>query len=66
MWPPRRLVPLLDLLSRPIDYSGTIGEHRLWESIERHAGDVRVEERYFGFVYLAVGEKQAVGARPAP
>ena len=56
----------MDLLSRPIDYSGTIGEHRLWESIERHAGDVRVEERYFGFVYLAVGEKQAVGARPAP
>ena len=35
----------------------------LWESIRRHAGNVRVEELYFGFVYLAVGEKNAAGAR---
>ena len=62
--PASRLVPLLDLLSRPLDYSRIVGERRLWESIRRHAGNVRVEERYFGFVYLAVGEKNAVGARP--
>jgi SAM-dependent methyltransferase len=62
--PAAHLVPLLDLLSRPLDYSGALGERRLWESIERHAGSVRVEEFYFGFVYLAVGEKNAVGARP--
>ncbi len=57
--PASRLVPLLDLLSRPIDYSRIVGERRLWESIRRHAGNVRVEELYFGFVYLAVGEKNA-------
>ena len=62
--PASRLVPLLDLLSRPLDYSRIVGERRLWESIQRHAGNVRVEELYFGFVYLAVGEKNAPGARP--
>jgi demethylmenaquinone methyltransferase/2-methoxy-6-polyprenyl-1,4-benzoquinol methylase len=55
--PASRLVPLLDLLSRPLAYSRIVGERRLWESIRRHAGNVRVEELYFGFVYLAVGEK---------
>lgn len=62
--PASRLVPLLNLLSRPLDYSRIVGERRLWESIERHAGNVRVEEMYFGFVYLAAGEKNAAGARP--
>jgi len=62
--PASRLVPLLDVLSRPLDYSGTLGGRRPWESIRRHAGNVRVDELYFGFVYLAVGEKNAVGARP--
>lgn len=57
-----RLVPLLDLLSRPIAYSQVLGERRLWESIRRHAGNLRVEERYFGFVYVAVGEKSAASA----
>jgi hypothetical protein len=52
----------LDLLSRPLDYSRIVGERRLWESIRRHAGNVRVEELYFGFVYLAVGEKNAASA----
>jgi hypothetical protein len=60
--PASRLVPLLDLLSRPFDYSRIVGERRLWESIGRHAGNVRIEEFYFGFVYLAVGEKNAASA----
>jgi hypothetical protein len=51
------LVPLVDRMSRPFDYSGIVGERRLWESIRKHAGNVRVEEIYFGFVYLAVGER---------
>jgi ubiquinone/menaquinone biosynthesis C-methylase UbiE len=59
--PASRLVPLLDLLSRPLEYSRIVGERRLWESIRRHAGNVRVEELYFGFVYLAVGEKARLG-----
>jgi demethylmenaquinone methyltransferase/2-methoxy-6-polyprenyl-1,4-benzoquinol methylase len=62
--PASRLVPLLDFLSRPLDYSRIVGERPLWESIQRHAGNVRMEELYFGFVYLAVGEKNAAGARP--
>ena len=61
--PAARLVPLLNLLSRPLDYSGTLGDRRPWESIGRHAGNVRVEELYFGFVCLAVGEKNAAGAQ---
>jgi ubiquinone/menaquinone biosynthesis C-methylase UbiE len=53
-----RLVPLVDRMSRPFDYSGIIGTRRLWESIRNHAGNVRVEEIYLGFVYLAVGERR--------
>lgn len=62
--PARRLVPLLDLLSRPLSYSRTLAERRLWESIRRHAGNVRVDDLYFGFVYLAVGEKHAALGGP--
>jgi hypothetical protein len=54
-----RVVPLLDLLSRPLNYSRIVGERRVWESIQRHMGNVQVEELYFGFAYLAVGEKRA-------
>ena len=61
--PATLLVPLVDLLSRPLDYSRMVGERPLWESIRHHAGNVRVEEFYFGFVYLAVGEKGIGGAR---
>lgn len=58
----RRLVPLLDLASRPFEYSRLVGERRVWESIGEHMGNLRLEEFYFGFVYLAVGEKR--GPRP--
>ncbi len=51
-------VPLIDRVSSPFEYSRIVGERRLWESIRKHAGNVRVEEFYFGFVYLAVGEKR--------
>ena len=54
-----RVVPLLDFLSRPLNYSQIAGERCVWESIRRHAGNVRIQELYFGFVYLAVGEKNA-------
>jgi demethylmenaquinone methyltransferase/2-methoxy-6-polyprenyl-1,4-benzoquinol methylase len=56
-----RWVPLLDRLSRPVDYSRAAGERRPWESLQKHAGNVRVEELYFGFVYLAVSEKSTAG-----
>ena len=57
--PALRLVPLLDLLSRPLDYSHIVGERRPWESVRRYAGSVWIQELYLGFVYLAVGEKNA-------
>ena len=69
--PASLLVPLVDCASRWFPYSRaikrrwpylrTVTERRLWESIRKHAGNVRVEAFYFGFVYVAVGEKQ-----PAP
>ena len=58
-----RLVPLLEVLSRPLDYSYILGNRRPWESMRRHAGNVRVKDLYFGFVYLAVSEKNADDAR---
>ena len=52
-----RLIPLLEFLSRPLKYAKTLKEHQLWESVRHHAGNVSVHEHYFGFVYVAVGEK---------
>ena len=54
-----RLVPLLNFLSRPLDYSGMLRERHLWESIQHHSGNLLFEERYLGFIYLAAGEKKA-------
>ncbi len=54
-----RLVPLLDFLSRPLHYSRLVSERHVAESIRRHADRVIIHELYFGFVYLAVGEKNA-------
>ena len=55
--PASLLVPIVDLLSRRVDYSRVAGERRVWESIERHGDTARIENLYFGFAYLAVGEK---------
>jgi len=52
-----KLIPVLDILSRPVEYSKTMGERRLWESILKHAGNVQVEEKYFGLAYVAFGVK---------
>jgi len=54
-----RLIPVLDWLSRPFEYSKTLKERQLYESIRRHAGNVRVREHYFGFVYVAFGERRS-------
>jgi demethylmenaquinone methyltransferase/2-methoxy-6-polyprenyl-1,4-benzoquinol methylase len=51
------LVPIVDRMSHRVDYSHVVGQRRVWESIERHAASARVEDLYFGFAYLAVGEK---------
>jgi ubiquinone/menaquinone biosynthesis C-methylase UbiE len=52
-----RLTPVLDWFSRPFEYAKTIKARQLCDSIRRHAGNVRVREHYFGFVYVGVGEK---------
>lgn len=56
------LTPLIDFWSRPLEYSRIVRERRVWESIERHAGNVQLEDFYFGWTYLAVGQKSAVAA----
>lgn len=61
--PASQLAPLLNLLSRPLNYSSLVSKRRPWESIRRYADNVRIRELYFGFVYLAVGEKKSTGAR---
>jgi ubiquinone/menaquinone biosynthesis C-methylase UbiE len=61
------LVPLRNLVTRATtrlaigqscEYSRTVRERRLWESIREHSGNIWVEDFYFGLVYVAVGEKR--------
>lgn len=56
----KRRGPLLSLLltlSRPFGVTLDLGERHPWESLRRHLRDFGMEERYFGFTYVAWGEK---------
>lgn len=59
--PPHRaaspFVPLLIFLTRPFGVRRELAERHPWESIEKYLGDVSITELYFGFAYIAVGEK---------
>lgn len=55
--PASLLIPLVNLLSRPLPYSRVVAQRPAWEALRRHARAVSVRELYFGFAYLAVGEK---------
>ena len=62
-----RLVPIVNWLSGPIPYRALVGERQVWVSMERYFGKVAIQEFYFGFVYLATGEKpQEAPSRPLP
>ncbi len=56
--PAAHLGPLIDRLSWRVPYSRIVTQARVWESMQRHSGSVRLRELYFGFVYLAEAEKE--------
>lgn len=51
----RVLTPLLLATTRPFGVSLDLADRHPWESIERDLKNAEVEERYFGFVYIASG-----------
>ncbi len=64
-----RLAPLLMPMFRPFGATLDLADRHPWESIERYLDDVRMEERMFGYVYIASGRAafaQAVGDHTFP
>ncbi|HEY5601813.1 MAG TPA: class I SAM-dependent methyltransferase [Gammaproteobacteria bacterium] len=55
---PLWLVRFGALIARPFGVTLDLAERHPWESIERHLSKVAFEERYLGFVYIAVGERR--------
>ncbi|HKK07058.1 MAG TPA: methyltransferase domain-containing protein [Gammaproteobacteria bacterium] len=54
---PPWLVRLGVAVTAPFGVSLDLAERRPWEALERHFARVRYEALYFGFAYLASGEK---------
>ncbi len=52
-------VPLLIYLTKPFGVHRELAERHPWESFEKYLGGVSITELYFGFTYIAVGEKGA-------
>ncbi len=52
-------VPLLVFLTKPFGVRRELAERHPWESIGKYLGGVSITELYFGFTYIAVGEKGA-------
>lgn len=57
-----RLLPLLLPLFRPFGVTADLAARRPWEALERNLDLTVVREAYFGYVYVAVGEKEPGGA----
>ncbi|HKK27792.1 MAG TPA: methyltransferase domain-containing protein [Gemmatimonadota bacterium] len=55
--PARLLLPLLLLVSRPFGVTLDLGDRHPWESLGRHLRRSGLEEHYFGYAYVAWGEK---------
>ncbi len=53
-------VPLLVFLTKPFGVRRELAERHPWEAIEKYLGNVTIIELYFGFAYIAVGEKGVV------
>jgi demethylmenaquinone methyltransferase/2-methoxy-6-polyprenyl-1,4-benzoquinol methylase len=54
-----RFAPLLVAATRPFGVSFDLADRHLWESMQRHLGNVELDEVYGGFAYVAASEKPA-------
>lgn len=52
-----RLAPLLIAATRPFGVSIDLADRHPWESMQRHLGNVELNEVYGGFAYVAASEK---------
>jgi len=53
----KALLPILLPLFRPFGVTLDLAERHPWESLHEHLGQFGMEEHYFGFTYVAWGEK---------
>jgi demethylmenaquinone methyltransferase/2-methoxy-6-polyprenyl-1,4-benzoquinol methylase len=56
----RVFAPAFVALGSAFGVSMTLMEHHVWESIERHLQNVRMQELYGGFVYIVSGQTSRV------
>lgn len=52
----RRFVPLFVWIFRPFGISKALFERTPWDSIRRHLKNTRIQEFYFGLLFIASGE----------
>jgi len=48
-----RFTSLMLLTTKPFGVSLDLADRHPWESLSRHVGDLKMEDTYFGFVYIA-------------
>jgi len=64
-WPPLWLVKAFVRITAPFGVSLELAERHPWESLERYSGSFQLEELYWGFTYLAVGQDASVELQSA-
>ena len=52
----RHLVPLFAWIFRSFGISTALFQRRPWESIKRHLHNAKIQEFYFGLIFIAAGE----------
>jgi demethylmenaquinone methyltransferase/2-methoxy-6-polyprenyl-1,4-benzoquinol methylase len=63
----RHFVPLFVSIFRPFGISMALFDRTPWQSIKRHLRSPKIDEFYFGLIFIASGEApQPAGARPEP
>jgi ubiquinone/menaquinone biosynthesis C-methylase UbiE len=54
----RHFVPLFVRIFRPFGISRALFERTPWESVQRHLKNPRIQEFYFGLIFIASGEAE--------